>query len=49
LNAILAGADNYQLLCANCNQIKQFENGERVGKRIYKRLVPIMTGTNPSS
>lgn len=24
----------YQLLCANCNQIKQFENAERVGTRV---------------
>ena len=23
----------YQLLCANCNQIKRYENGEGVGKR----------------
>lgn len=40
LNAVLAGSTDYQLLCANCNQIKQFENGERVGKRVYERAIP---------
>lgn len=40
LNAIFAGSSDYQLLCANCNQTKQFENGERVGKRVYVRTIP---------
>lgn len=45
LNAVLAGSTDYQLLCANCNQIKQFENDERLGKRVYEREIP----TNPVS
>lgn len=40
-NAVLVDTvGKYQLLCANCNQIKQFENGERVGKRVWKRNIP---------
>lgn len=39
--AVLADmTGRYQLLCANCNQIKLYENGERVGKRVYVRTIP---------
>lgn len=29
---ILENIDDYQMLCANCNQIKKFENDERPGR-----------------
>jgi hypothetical protein len=29
----------YQLLCANCNNIKRIENGEHKGSRVYTRTV----------
>lgn len=32
--------DRYQLLCANCNQIKKVDKGEGIGKRKYQRTVP---------
>lgn len=47
LNAVLAGSTDYQLLCANCNQIKQFDNDERVGKRTYRRTVPTASDYHP--
>jgi hypothetical protein len=28
---LAVGAAEYQILCANCNQIKRYENGERCG------------------
>lgn len=38
---VLAHHEEYQLLCANHNVIKRFEDGENVGNRIYNRTVPI--------
>jgi hypothetical protein len=38
----------YQLLCANCNQIKSFDGTERVGKRTYRRTVPTTRIDRPS-
>lgn len=32
-------AGRYQLLCANCNQIKRIENSEHKGSRIYARVL----------
>ncbi len=37
---ILENRNLYALLCANCNQIKRFENSEHVGNRIYNRRAP---------
>lgn len=33
-------AGRYQLLCANCNQLKMHESGENEGKRTYVRTIP---------
>lgn len=45
--AIIAGADGYQLLCANCNWIKRVENGE-VRKGLIRRLKCSTIGTSRS-
>lgn len=37
---VLANRAEYMLLCANCNQLKKFEQDETVGKRIYPRQTP---------
>lgn len=39
-NKVRASLSEYQLLCANCNQIKRIEDGEHVGNRVYEREVP---------
>lgn len=47
-NAIIRGErDDIQLLCANCNQIKMFESGERIGKRVYERHVQTTRTVRP--
>lgn len=46
LRAALADTEGrYQLLCANCNQIKRIENREHKGNRVYTRRVPDGEGT----
>jgi hypothetical protein len=41
LRAALQDTDGqYQLLCANCNQIKRMENKEHKGSRVYPRIIP---------
>jgi len=40
LKAILAGAEGYQVLCANCNVIKRYDNAEHKGDRVYTREEP---------
>lgn len=36
LKEIRAGSQEYQILCANCNWIKRFENNENPGQQKYK-------------
>jgi hypothetical protein len=38
LKRVLAGDNNYQLLCANCNWIKRFENGETANAEYLLKL-----------
>jgi hypothetical protein len=38
--AVLAHREDYALLCANCNQIKKFEQDETRGERVYPRRIP---------
>lgn len=38
-NKVLANLDDYQLLCANCNTIKRFENNEISGPRNKSRKI----------
>lgn len=40
LSRVIANPDHYQLLCANCNWIKKFEDKEHVGARVYVRNPP---------
>ena len=37
---VLSHPDEYQLLCANHNQIKKYEENETVGRRVYARTLP---------
>ena len=37
---VLAHRDEFQILCANCNVLKRYEENEFVGARDYARVVP---------
>lgn len=40
LHAVLEDtASRYQLMCANCNQVKRMEDGEHKGSRVYLRSI----------
>jgi hypothetical protein len=43
---VLADPTPYQLLCANCNWIKRYEEAESVGGR--RRLTPVFPADCPS-